>query len=207
MRYESDYYAYNPYNPNTALKQHGTLGMKWGKWNEETRARRLRERRGRASKVEISGSRPGLLNKITSHFSKQKEEPHLKRTHLTKELANISDEELNAAIKRMQLEQTYLNMLRQYPNASDKGKKYTEQFSDELFKNLSNGLGGAMGRRVAKAIDDWMNDEDKEKRKKEQAEKKYREEASKQSTETLQKANTREAAINNYVQNQMKKNK
>ena len=159
--------------------------MKWGVWNEETRARRLRERR-RASKTGNSsiGSKNNLITKIKDRFTKKNEEPHLKRTHLTKELANISDDELNAAIKRMRLEQDYLNMLKNYPDASDKGKKYVDQFSDELFKNLSNGLGGAMGRRVAKAIDDWINDDSKN-------DKKYDEEVRSKSNEQIKAYNER----------------
>jgi len=148
MRYESDYYAFNPYNPYTTLQQHGIMGMKWGVWNEETRARYMG-----------TGSKSKWFSKITDKFKKSDEEPHLKRTHLTKELADISDAELNAAIKRMQLEQTYLQMLKNYPDASDRGKKYVNQMSDELFKNLSTGLGGALGKKVAKCIDDWINND------------------------------------------------
>ena len=35
------YYAIDPFDPETTAKQHGILGMKWGVWNEETRARYL----------------------------------------------------------------------------------------------------------------------------------------------------------------------
>lgn len=193
MRYESSYERYYGVDSSASIKQHGTLGMKWGKWNEETRARRLRERRGRTSKAEI-GSKNNLLSKITNRLTKPAEEPHLKRTHLTKELADISDAELNAAIKRMQLEQTYLQMLKNYPTASDRGRKYTDQFSDELFKNLSNGLGGAMGRRIAKAIDDWINNDSDDYSK-------YKKEAKTKSDDELKKINAREALENQYAKN------
>ena len=33
------YFGVDPYNPDTTAEQHGVLGMKWGVWNEETRAR------------------------------------------------------------------------------------------------------------------------------------------------------------------------
>lgn len=180
MRYESSYeryYGIDPYNPANTLKQHGIIGQKWGVWNEDTRARRLRDRRRQSNKFgdsSIIGSNNSLFNRFKNRFSRTnaEEQSHLRRTHLTKELSEISDEELNAAIKRMQLEQNYLKMLKDYPDASDKGKKYVDLFSDELFKNLSNGLGGAMGRRVAKAIDDWMNDDsDKDKQLRAEVEK------------------------------------
>lgn len=188
--------SYRAIDSSTAIQQEGVKGMKWGVWNEETRARRLRERRGHTSKVEISGSRPGLLNKITDRFNKPKEEPHLKRTHLTKELADISDAELNAAIKRMQLEQTYLQMLKNYPTASDRGQKYANQFSDELFKNLTTGLGGAMGKKIAKAIDDWINDDSSK-------EKELKEKAKKLTNEQLKADNTREGLENQWVKNRL----
>lgn len=182
MRYETNH----PYYQDDFLNHHGIIGMKWGKWNEETRARYLGGKRRRASKTGNSsiGSKNNLITKIKDRFTKKNEEPHLKRTHLTKELANISDEELNAAIKRMRLEQDYLNMLKNYPDASDKGKKYVDQFSDELFKNLSNGLGGAMGKRVAKAIDDWINNDSKN-------DKKYDEEVRSKSNEQIKAYNER----------------
>lgn len=37
----STYYGLEPYNPYTTAQQHGIIGMKWGVWNEETRARYL----------------------------------------------------------------------------------------------------------------------------------------------------------------------
>ena len=189
MRYESDYYAYNPYNPATTLKQHGIIGMKWGVWNAETRARYMG-----------SGSKSKWFSKITDRFNKPKEEPHLKRTHLTKELAEISDAELNAAIKRMQLEQTYLQMLKNYPDASDRGRKYADQFADNLFNQLTTGLGGSMGKRIAKAIDDWINDDSSEKDK-------FAKEAKKMSDDELKKRNARDALENQYVKNRSNEKK
>lgn len=189
MRYESDYYAYNPYNPATTLKQYGVIGQKWGVWNAETRARYMG-----------SGSKSKWFSKITDRFNKSKEEPHLKRTHLTKELADISDAELNAAIKRMQLEQTYLQMLKNYPTASDRGQKYANQFSDELFKNLTTGLGGAMGKKIAKAIDDWINDDSSK-------EKELKEKAQKLTNEQLKADNTREGLENQWVKNRLNNKK
>lgn len=197
--------SYYAIDPSTAVEHEGVKGMKWGVWNEETRARRLRERR-RASKAgesSVIGSKNNLFNKLTNAFSKNTsdEQPHLKRTHLSKELANISDEELNAAIKRMQLEQTYLNMLKNYPNSSDKGKKYVDQFSDELFKNLSNGLGGAMGKRIAKAIDDLVNGDSNN-------DKKYDNEVRSKSNDEIKAYNERkklEEAYKGYRQKEDKK--
>lgn len=189
MRYESDYYAFNPYNPYTTLQQHGIMGMKWGVWNEETRARYMG-----------TGSKSKWFSKITDKFKKSDEEPHLKRTHLTKELADISDAELNAAIKRMQLEQTYLQMLKNYPDASDRGKKYVDQLSDELFKNLSTGLGGALGKRIAKGIDDWINNDSSE-------DEKYRREAENLGEEKVKAKNAHDAIINQYIKNRKNENK
>lgn len=187
MRYESDYYAYNPYNPATSLRQHGILGMKWGVWNAETRARYMG-----------SGSKSKWFSKITDRFNKPKEEPHLKRTHLTKELAEISDAELNAAIKRMRLEQDYLQMLNNYPDASDKGKKYANQFADELFKNLTTGLGGSLGRRIAKGIDDWINDDEaRSKAEKEEAEKRKAKELDKKLQKELDDKTDKDITVYN----------
>lgn len=200
------YYATEPYDPRTTAKQHGVKGQKWGVWNEETRARRLRDRRRKGnSQASVIGSNNNIFNKIKNSFSKNKSEepPHLKRTHLTKELAEISDAELNAAIKRMQLEQTYLQMLKNYPDSSDKGKKYADQFTDQLFNSLSNGLGGAMGRRIAKAIDSWFDDDSAEKEKR----KKYEAEAKRKSDDEIKKRNARDAIVNQYVTNRLNEDK
>ena len=197
--FSNSYYGTDFSDPRTTAEHHGIIGQKWGVWNEETRARYLGLRKHKRKE----GGSP-WFTKVTELFSnkeKTKEEPHLKRTHLTKELSEISDAELNAAIKRMQLEQQYLNLLKQYPDASDKGRKYADQFSDELFKNLSNGLGGAMGRRIAKAIDSWFDDDNSDK------EKKIRQEASRKSDDELRKKNARDALINQYTKNRLAEEK
>lgn len=189
--FSNPYYAVDSYDPQTTAEQHGIMGMKWGVWNAETRARYMG-----------SGSKSKWFSKITDRFNKPKEEPHLKRTHLTKELADISDAELNAAIKRMQLEQTYLQMLRNYPDASDRGKKYANQFTDNLFNQLTTGLGGAMGKRIAKAIDDWVNADDSGKKK--QIEKQIENELKGKSDEDIKKYTARQANEDNYKKYRMK---
>ena len=178
--------SYYAVDSSDHLKQHGIIGMKWGVWNEETRRRYL----GGGSKSKW------FTNPFKSN--NQKEDPHLKRTHLTKELAEISDEELKAAVARMQLEQNYLNYLEKYPDASSKGKKYANQFSDELFKNLSTSLGGALGKRISEAIDDWINGGD---------DKKYWDEADSQDIKKIKEYNEAAKAKTAYVGYRKKEDK
>lgn len=56
------YYGIEVYDPDGTLKQHGILGMKWGVWNEETRARYLGLRKRKAQNY-VSNTRSKISGK------------------------------------------------------------------------------------------------------------------------------------------------
>lgn len=69
----------NAAEENAVLMHHGIKGMKWGRWNKETRERRLRDRGIKKERLKASKNRRGLSTKeLKERIERLKAEKELK---------------------------------------------------------------------------------------------------------------------------------
>ena len=65
------YFGVDPYNPDSTAEQHGIIGMKWGVWNEETRARYLGGSRRGSGSTSISSNTKGSKGSNKLNYRKK----------------------------------------------------------------------------------------------------------------------------------------
>lgn len=117
----------------TYLMHHGIKGMKWG-------VRRERDSSGGGRR---SSSRQEKTGKIEAKPKKQSRRQKMKA---------MSDDELRAAIKRLELEKQYEMLAK---NDITSGQRYITKFVDQNANAILGGAAAVIGSQVGKAVVDY----------------------------------------------------
>lgn len=144
-------------DPNE-LYHHGIKGMKWGVRRTKAQlgygnaASSRRKKNNSKSKVVAKG------RKAVSNFLEKKK---TKKSVTTKKktVSDMSDEELQERISRLQLEQTYNDLMRSTQPKASKGKQFVMSVLETSGKNIATQTTTyMMGKAVNKAFADIFND-------------------------------------------------
>ena len=119
---------------NDELMHYGVPGMKWGV--RRTPAQ-LRRKKTSSSKSLFGKKKPKSKAKAKTKSESSKEETAPKK----KSVKEMSDDELNAAIRRMQLEQTYASLS---PQKVSTGKAVTKRILNNIVVPAAEDVGRQM---------------------------------------------------------------
>ena len=157
------------YNYTTELWHHGIMGMKWGIRRYQNPDGTLtiagKIRYGNKNRLEASVNKKAAklqrkYNDLTGKSIRQnnaakdktKEEAR-KKDSKSKSISEMSSEELQAAINRINLEKIYLQAMESVnPRKVNLGQKFIYSFKDQAVNSISKGAAEALGDVVKGAL-------------------------------------------------------
>ena len=157
------------YNYTTELWHHGIMGMKWGIRRYQNPDGSLtiagKIRYGNKNRLEASVNKKAAklqrkYNDLTGKSIRQnnaakdktKEEAR-KKDPKSKSISEMSSEELQAAINRINLEKIYLQAMESVnPRKVNLGQKFIYSFKDQAVNSISKGAAEALGDVVKGAL-------------------------------------------------------
>lgn len=157
------------YNYTTELWHHGIMGMKWGIRRYQNPDGSLtiagKIRYGNKNRLEASVNKKAAklqrkYNDLTGKSIRQnnaakdktKEEAR-KKDSKSKSISEMSSEELQAAINRINLEKIYLQAMESVnPRKVNLGQKFIYSFKDQAVNSISKGAAEALGDVVKGAL-------------------------------------------------------
>lgn len=157
------------YNYTTELWHHGIMGMKWGIRRYQNPDGTLtiagKIRYGNKNRLEASVNKKAAklqrkYNDLTGKSIRQnnaakdktKEETR-KKDSKSKSISEMSSEELQAAINRINLEKIYLQAMESVnPRKVNLGQKFIYSFKDQAVNSISKGAAEALGDVVKGAL-------------------------------------------------------
>ena len=157
------------YNYATELWHHGIMGMKWGISRYQNPDGTLtiagKTRDGDTNRLEASVNKKAAklqrnYNDLTGKSIRQNnadkdktDEEARKKDSKSKSISEMSSEELQAAINRINLEKTYLQAMESVnPRKVSRGQKFIDSFKDQAVNSISKGAAEALGDVVKGAL-------------------------------------------------------
>ena len=157
------------YNYTTELWHHGIMGMKWGIRRYQNPDGTLtiagKIRYGNKNRLEASVNKKAAklqrkYNDLTGKSIRQNtatkdkaEEEARKKGSKSKSVSEMSSEELQAAINRINLEKTYMQAMESVnPRKVSRGQKFIDSFKDQAVNSISKGAAEALGDVVTNAL-------------------------------------------------------
>lgn len=119
---------------NEELMHYGVLGMKWGV---------------RRSSSSSGGSKAGSKKGKTDDSSDPKKTAKAESKPKKRKLSEVSDDELQRRIKRLENEKRYLELSRDNPKIN-KGKTFTKEYAKEAAKKVAVDTAVDIGAQVVK---------------------------------------------------------
>lgn len=145
---------------STYLAHHGILGMRWGvrRWQNKDGTRTARGK-ARYSKSELKrrvAKSKDAQRKASAAAASQTSEKNVK---------DMTNEELNAAVNRMRLEQNYLQLISssQTKTGETKMQQYMSKFGNTLADKLVQDAAQTLSKKIVAGI---LGDPDNGKKKK-----------------------------------------
>jgi len=138
------------------IAHHGVKGQKWG-------VRKARPTSGRISKakrslitININKGSSAKKEKVAKKAGILKRAIESKKQSKTEYIHNLSDEDLNARINRLQRENQYRQLMQEnvsnIPQPSKQSRGYADQFKQQLASALISGVTGGVGEFAKAAI-------------------------------------------------------
>ena len=157
------------YNYTTELWHHGIMGMKWGIRRYQNPDGSLtiagKIRYGNKNRLEASVNKKAAklqrkYNDLTGKSIRQNnadkdktKEEAKKKDSKSKSISEMSSEELQAAINRINLEKIYLQAMESVnPRKVNLGQKFIYSFKDQAVNSISKGAAEALGDVVKGAL-------------------------------------------------------
>ena len=157
------------YNYTTELWHHGIMGMKWGIRRYQNPDGSLtiagKIRYGNKNRLEASVNKKAAklqrkYNDLTgksirqNNAAKDKTKEEARKKDLkSKSISEMSSEELQAAINRINLEKIYLQAMESVnPRKVNLGQKFIYSFKDQAVNSISKGAAEALGDVVKGAL-------------------------------------------------------
>lgn len=146
-------YHYNTSREAEDLMHYGVKGMKWG-------VRRTAAQLGHFVSKKAKSAASSIKDKRAKKKA-AKEEAEARKNHAKKSIKDMSTEELNERIKRLQLEKDYKKLLSDVePESMSRGKKAIGDILENSGKNIGTQLVTYVaGTAVNKALAKYFNDD------------------------------------------------
>lgn len=156
----------------TYLAHDGILGMRWGVRRYQNKDGTLTE----AGKIRYNATNKRRYNARKKAVEKRKDSPKKKVEQESKVKSNadnppvrnisaLTNDELQSAITRAELERKYLNTVK--PETIEKGKSYGQQvltkFGSRLVDNLVDGSARAISNKIIEGLFGKQSNNDKKK--------------------------------------------